>query len=344
MKRLLSALIVYTMCFITNGSTLRAIPLGGDPNYDGKINLSDIIFLVNYVFKSGPAPQFPFMGNANEDCNTNIQDIIVLVNYVFKGGAEPKGWDCSFDTVYFTGLNGSDPFLTYNGKKIYFSDRGTLDLVYSEWDSTTDSWGPKINLGPNINTIEDESYPSVTIDEKKLYFTSYQRPGGFGLRDIWVSEWDSISNEWMVPQNLGNTINTAGTDYGPFISHDQNRLYFSRSGDKIYVSNWDSGNWNSPIPLGQNVNYDGSEEQCSLTPDEQTIYFVRWVVNDPFFGHPKIFVSHWTGTDWGIALRLGAPVNEAGVGSSTPFISSDGKLYYRTTRNEQSGIWVASKK
>ncbi len=337
---LLSGGIYLFLCL----SPAQAIPLGGDPIYDGKINLSDIIFLVNYIFKGGPAPQFPFMGNANEDCNTDLQDIMVIVNYVFRGGAEPKGWDCSFDSVTWTGLRGDTPFLTYDGKKIFYTDLSTLDLVYSEWDSSSNSWGLPINLGPNIHTAEIEEFPSLTPDERKLYFTSYQRPGGFGLRDIWVSEWDSANNEWMIPQNLGNMINTNGTDYAPFISQDQNRLYFSRSGDKIYISNWNGSSWNNPTPLGQNVNYDGSEGQCSLTPDEQTIYFIRWVVNDPFFSHPKIFVSHWTGTDWGTALKLGTPVNEPGVGSSTPFISSDSRLYYRTSRGEQSGIWVASKK
>lgn len=320
-----------------------AIPLGGDPNYDGKVNLSDIIFIVNYVFKSGTAPKFPFMGNANEDCNTNIQDIIVLVNYVFKGGAEPKGWDCSFDTAYSTGLVGFYPYLTKDGNRLYYANG--YDILYSDWDTITNTWNSPVNIGPPVNGGGIEDGVAVTSDEKKLFFVSYERPGGFGLRDIWVSEWDTVNNEWGLPANLGDTINTDGHDYAPFISDDQSRLYFSRSGDKIYASNWNGNSWDIPAALGGNVNYDGSEGDCSLTPDEQTIYFIRWVVNDPFFGHPKIFVSHWTGTDWGIALRLGSPVNLPGDASVSPFISPDSTtLYFVTARSGQTQIWVARKK
>lgn len=64
--------------------------LRGDVNKDTKRNLTDIIYLVNYVFKGGPAPNPADLGNVN--CSTgapNLTDIIYLVNYVFKGGKPP---------------------------------------------------------------------------------------------------------------------------------------------------------------------------------------------------------------------------------------------------------------
>ncbi|OGC76012.1 MAG: hypothetical protein A2145_00915 [candidate division Zixibacteria bacterium RBG_16_40_9] len=63
--------------------------LPGDATGDRKVDLADLIFLVNYVFKGGPAPLIVVAGDANGDCKTDLGDIIFLVNYVFKGGTTP---------------------------------------------------------------------------------------------------------------------------------------------------------------------------------------------------------------------------------------------------------------
>ncbi len=66
------------------------IYVSGDLNQDGKANITDIIFLVNYVFKSGTKPFPLFLADVNADCKVNLADIIYLVNYIFKGGTAPK--------------------------------------------------------------------------------------------------------------------------------------------------------------------------------------------------------------------------------------------------------------
>jgi len=61
----------------------------GDANGDNSLNLADIIFNVNYVFKGGTAPSPICRGNDNADGGVNLADIIYKVNYVFKGGPAP---------------------------------------------------------------------------------------------------------------------------------------------------------------------------------------------------------------------------------------------------------------
>jgi len=62
----------------------------GDANNDANVNLTDIIFLVNYVFKSGTPPSPLCRGDANGTTGApNLTDVVYLVNRVFKGGPAP---------------------------------------------------------------------------------------------------------------------------------------------------------------------------------------------------------------------------------------------------------------
>jgi len=62
----------------------------GDVNEDGIVTSADIIYLVNHVFKGGPAPQpVPASGDVNESGTLTSADIIYLVGFVFKSGASP---------------------------------------------------------------------------------------------------------------------------------------------------------------------------------------------------------------------------------------------------------------
>jgi choice-of-anchor B domain-containing protein len=63
--------------------------LPGDVDQSGAVTASDIIYLVNYVFKGGPAPIDPNAADVNASCAITAADVIFLVNYVFKAGAVP---------------------------------------------------------------------------------------------------------------------------------------------------------------------------------------------------------------------------------------------------------------
>jgi len=68
---------------------LRYSFINGDVNTDNNINLADIIFLVNYVFKNDLAPHPLKVGDVNCDNGVRLTDIVYLVNYVFKSGPPP---------------------------------------------------------------------------------------------------------------------------------------------------------------------------------------------------------------------------------------------------------------
>lgn len=61
----------------------------GDASGDGLINLGDIVYLVNYLYRDGPAPEPSQAGDANCDGIVDLGDVVYLTNYLFKGGPPP---------------------------------------------------------------------------------------------------------------------------------------------------------------------------------------------------------------------------------------------------------------
>jgi Dockerin type I domain len=65
----------------------------GDANNDGTVDVSDAIWILNYVFMGGDPPDPMESGDANCDGFVNISDAVWIVNYVFIGGPAPCDTD-----------------------------------------------------------------------------------------------------------------------------------------------------------------------------------------------------------------------------------------------------------
>jgi hypothetical protein len=64
-------------------------PVHGDCNGDGRIDLGDVVHLLNYLYKNGPPPQPPEAGDCNCDRTIELGDVVHLINYLFKQGPLP---------------------------------------------------------------------------------------------------------------------------------------------------------------------------------------------------------------------------------------------------------------
>ncbi|MCK5125726.1 MAG: trypsin-like peptidase domain-containing protein [candidate division Zixibacteria bacterium] len=63
--------------------------LCGDANGDETVNVADAVYIINFAFKGGPAPDPMEKGDPNCDAVSNIGDAVYIINYVFKGGPAP---------------------------------------------------------------------------------------------------------------------------------------------------------------------------------------------------------------------------------------------------------------
>lgn len=172
--------------------------------------------------------------------------------------------------------------ITADGQQLFFigcnrkSGLGSCDIYRSLRKGK--HWGIPENLGAPVNSSKWESQPSVSSDGKTLYFVS-NRPGGLGDMDIWVSHL-APNNEWSVPRNLGEVINTPFSEETPFIHPDGRTLYFTSNGHvgmgekDIYITRMDDeGNWSTPVNLGYPINTWNDEQGLFVAASGENAYF-----------------------------------------------------------------------
>ncbi|MBK7091323.1 MAG: dockerin type I repeat-containing protein [bacterium] len=74
----------------------------GDANGNARVDVSDIVFIVSFIFAHGAAPMPLIAGDVNCDAKINIGDAVYLVNYVFISGPPPcDGFTTMAPTIQF---------------------------------------------------------------------------------------------------------------------------------------------------------------------------------------------------------------------------------------------------
>lgn len=64
----------------------------GDPNKDESVNILDVVYVINFIYKSGAEPIPKISADVNKDLLTNILDVVYLINSIYKDGPEPICW------------------------------------------------------------------------------------------------------------------------------------------------------------------------------------------------------------------------------------------------------------
>jgi peptidoglycan-associated lipoprotein len=139
------------------------------------------------------------------------------INTEFEEGA--AAINSSFSTLYFT--------------RCQVSNNKTLGCAIYEAVRKNDEW----TRVKSLNIADDSvliAHPAISNDELTLYFVSDMEgsipgPDGKSSSDIWKITRSSMSDDWGEPVNVGEPINTAGTEAFPYC-HADGSLYFSSNG------------------------------------------------------------------------------------------------------------------
>ncbi len=125
----------------------------------------------------------------------------------------------------------SHPSLSHTGDTLYFaSDRiGGFGLsdIYMTRKKRNGEWAPAENLGPIINTRNNDVSPFYHPKFDVLYFSSNGQLYNFGEFDIYKSL--RIDNYWSEPVNIGPLVNTKGSEFYFSIDSESEDLFYARS-------------------------------------------------------------------------------------------------------------------
>jgi Tol biopolymer transport system component len=199
---------------------------------------------------------------------------------------EPWGEPVNLGPPVNTSDREAGPDLSADDLSLFFqSDRpggsGGTDLYVTTRSTKNDAWGTPVNLGPTVNSSENDPSPSISDDGLELFFHS-RRSGGFGNADLYVTTRPTIDDDWSEPINLGSIVNTSNHEYGPKISPDRLTLFFfsyNRPGGYGSTDIWTTrrvtinDDWGEPINLGPIINSSSADNSPELSADGTTLYF-----------------------------------------------------------------------
>lgn len=133
-----------------------------------------------------------------------------------------------------TALDEFYPIIT-TSKNIYFTlDNPELkqkDNIYvSEFVNGVYTTPKSVGTVVNSDGYEFNAY--VSPDESVMIYTCYNKQGGFGSGDLYVSYKDE-NGEWTTSKNMGELVNGDKMDYCPFVDMKSKTLYFTSKRNAI---------------------------------------------------------------------------------------------------------------
>ena len=228
------------------------------------VNQKQLVF-TRLIKNEGQIPQEDFFISKLKSNEWSIASPIVEINSSKNEGAQSLSVDGNM--LFYTACNRSNGY-------------GSCDIYYSI--KAGGKWSTPKNVGAPVNSKSWETQPSISSDNKYLYFSS-NRPGGKGGKDIWRAEFIGFGNgkiKWGELENLGDSINTQGNEISPFI-HANNKDFYFASDYLIGMGGFDlftskikkDDTFSESENLGYPINTIEDEQGLNISADGTTAFF-----------------------------------------------------------------------
>lgn len=191
------------------------------------------------------------------------------------------------------------------------------------------------NMGNEINSPDDEYWPTPSVDGKKLVFTRLTKDSGYPQEDFYISENDS--GNWENAKPIDD-INTRENEGAQSLSADSKILFFTACNRTdgfgscdIYFSHFQNEKWSNPENAGSLLNTASWEAQPSFSSDNKYLYFSSNRKGGS--GKKDIWRAEFLGfsetgkPQWKEPVNLGPKVN-TGEDEISPFIHANNRNFY----------------
>jgi outer membrane protein OmpA-like peptidoglycan-associated protein len=169
------------------------------------------------------------------------------------------------------------------GNQYFKSDVNASGDGFSVSKQTPEGWSFPENARVK-NFVNTDNYVNFYLsNDGKKVFMNVRRNDTRGESDLYIS-FLLEDGSWSEPKNIGQTINSTGSECCAFLASDDVTLFFSSDGyngfgsNDIYMSRrlddtWT--NWSEPVNIGPPVNSAGWDAYYTLPAKGDYAYFVR---------------------------------------------------------------------
>ena len=275
----------------------RATKFSNNSNYLEKIKAKEVRFKIQKLNINSKESDFAPSIYMESLVFASARDTGLFINNIHKWNNKPFlnlykaektsdgfGEISKFSKELNTKTHESSTVFTKDGKTAYFTRNNSKNGNFSKDDAglsrlkiyraslENGTWSAIEEL-PFNNDNYSSAHPSLSADERKLYFASDMKPS-YGASDIFEVDIHE-DGTFGTPKNLGNIINTEARETFPFIASD-GVLYFSSDGhpglgglDLYRVKLGDD----IVVNLGEPINSMNDDFSLILNDEQQNGYF-----------------------------------------------------------------------
>lgn len=177
--------------------------------------------------------------------------------------------------------------------------------------------------------------PVFSLDGKRLYFYSVDRPGGHGSMDTWYIE--KVGGEWSQPINAGEIYNSPEADWSPIFTKLGNA--YKNFGSTVKYE-FNDNTFSNPDSI---IFHQGYRPifPVYISPDESYLIFDSRL--DKGFGDLDLYISFKTDENtWSEPVNMGDKINTK-ARERFPVVSPDGKYFFFMRHTPgQDFFWVST--